>query len=112
VDIDDPDDPLIRPFLVTGGRTRPVVPDLSVETLVSAQPGARYRPLTAEARRLVELCDQPRSVAELAALLRLPLGVTRVLIGDLAAERILECHAPAVHTVPLLERIRDLVQKL
>src|SRR5690348_10256655 len=85
---DDDGDMLVRPFIVTGGRTRPVDERLRMETLVSAAPAALSAPLGFERRRIVELCQQPRSVAEVAAGLGVPVGVARVLIADLIAERL------------------------
>ncbi|MGH3916987.1 MAG: DUF742 domain-containing protein [Pseudonocardiaceae bacterium] len=72
----------VRPYTWTRGRTRPVY-DLAVETLVSTS--SRGPALTSvEHRSVAELCSAPRSVAEVAALLKLPLGVARVLLGDMA----------------------------
>jgi len=74
----------VRPYTWTRGRTRPVQ-DLAVETLVSASD--KGRDLTAicspEHAAIVELCTDIRSVAEVAALLALPLGVARVLLADM-----------------------------
>ncbi|WP_371502670.1 DUF742 domain-containing protein [Kitasatospora sp. NBC_00374] len=99
---------VVRPFIVTGGRTRPVQEDLRIETLVSALPSALAAPIGFERHRIVELCQYPHSVAELAALLPVPLGVARVLVADLAAERYVRVHPQAAGdvTVALLERIR------
>jgi hypothetical protein len=72
----------VRPYVLTRGRTQPPV-DLPLEALVTAGPAAARS--TGSARALVQLCRVPRSVAEVAALAGLPLGVTRVLVGDLAA---------------------------
>jgi hypothetical protein len=49
-------------------------------------PGRRLDPrrLPPEYLAILQLCAVPRAVAEVAGRLRLPLGVTRVLIGDLA----------------------------
>lgn len=78
----------VRPYTVTGGRTRPRSSELPLEALVSAALGAeRIGALTAERRRIVELtAERILSVAELSAYLLVPLGVTRVLVGDLVAE--------------------------
>ncbi|MGH4009747.1 MAG: DUF742 domain-containing protein, partial [Pseudonocardiaceae bacterium] len=77
--------PAARPYTWTGGRTSPVF-DLAVETLVSTSAHGRdMAALTSvEHRAVAELCRDPRSVAEVAALLSLPLGVARVLLGDMA----------------------------
>ncbi|WP_354642251.1 DUF742 domain-containing protein [Kitasatospora camelliae] len=100
---------VVRPFVVTAGRTRPVREELRIETLVSAAPAALAAPLGFERHRIVELCQYPRSVAELAALLPVPLGVARVLVADLAAERHVRIHDQLAGdpSIALLERIRD-----
>ncbi|GAA1157180.1 hypothetical protein F4556_002589 [Kitasatospora gansuensis] len=100
---------VVRPFVLTAGRTRPLRDELRLETLVSAPPAALAAPLSFERHRIVELCQSPRSVAELAALLPVPLGVARVLVADLAAERYVRVHEVAAGdaSVALLERIRD-----
>jgi hypothetical protein len=106
------DDVVIRPFLLTGGRTRPARDDLSVETLIQSDPSAATGSLRFEARRIVELCLQPKSVAELSAGLRVPLGVIRVLVADLVAEGRVTLVAPEDMSVQLIERIRDRVRAL
>lgn len=114
----DPDDPgsFVRPFIVTGGRTRPVDERLRIETLVSAAPAALSAPLAFERRRIVRLCQRPVSVAELAGLLGAPLGVVRVLIADLVAERLVTVHdlldVRDARARDLLERIREGVRAL
>ncbi|REE97057.1 DUF742 domain-containing protein [Thermomonospora umbrina] len=107
----------VRPFVVTGGRTRPTDERLRVEALITALPAALSAPLSFERRRIVELsCRRPLSVAELAALLGVPLGVARVLIADLIAERLVTVHDPVgLSDLPsraLLERIREGVRAL
>jgi hypothetical protein len=76
---------LVRPYAHTGGRTRSSHV-LAIEGLISSsqQPGAAAVLTTHHRRMIVDLCAQPRSVAEVAALLSVPLGVARVLLGDLA----------------------------
>jgi hypothetical protein len=49
--------------------------------LTSGGWGDRVMP---EMRAIVELCRRMRSVAEISALLKMPLGVVRVLLSDLA----------------------------
>lgn len=106
------DDVVIRPFLLTGGRTRPARDDLSVETLIQSDPFASTALLRFEARRIVEICARPRSVAELSAALRVPLGVVRVLVSDLVAEGLVTLVAQQDLSVQLIERIRDRVRAL
>jgi len=78
-------DVLIRPYARTGGRTRPTH-DLALEALISTTPRTGGRYLSREHRAIANLCTRPRSVAEVAALLAIPLGVARVLLGDLATD--------------------------
>ncbi|MEV0088809.1 DUF742 domain-containing protein [Saccharopolyspora sp. NPDC050642] len=76
---------LVRPYARTRGRTRTDY-DLAIETLVTTSERGRTQATQtrAEHRSISELCMEARSVAEVAAHLRLPLGVVRVLIGDMA----------------------------
>ncbi|KXK58308.1 hypothetical protein AWW66_30520 [Micromonospora rosaria] len=103
---------VVRPFLLTGGRTRPVQDGLRVETILSARPAALSAPLRFEARRIVELCQRPTSVADVAVALRVPLGVTRVLVADLLADGYLRREEQGELSVAMIERIRDRVRAL
>ncbi|MFJ9951349.1 DUF742 domain-containing protein [Kitasatospora sp. NPDC091207] len=77
----------VRPYVITGGRSRPTRAALAVESLVSALPDRPELPedslLNREHQRILELCRSLLSVAEVAAYLGLPLGVVKVLVGDL-----------------------------
>jgi Protein of unknown function (DUF742) len=106
------DDLVIRPFLLTGGRTRPAQDGLRVETLLQSSPGALSASLRFEARQIVELCQRTTSVAELAAALRVPLGVARVLVSDLVADGSLTLVQREELSVQMIERIRDRVRAL
>jgi DNA-binding IscR family transcriptional regulator len=63
----------------------------------------------------VEICADPQSVAEISAHLKIPLGVARVIVGDLAAEGLVAANAAAgANTtaqsrpdIKLLERVLD-----
>src|SRR5207245_1982841 len=110
-------DHIVRPFIVTGGRTQPADERLRVETLITAAPAALSAPLSFERRHIVELCQRPLSVAEVSHSLGIPIGVARVLIGDLIAERLVSAEEDALGFVgrpslDLLERIREGVRAL
>lgn len=107
-----PDEDLVRPFLVTGGRTVPLRGDLRIEAIVHTRPAALRAPLRFEARRVVELCQRPMAVVDVAVALRVPLGVVRVLVADLVHEGHLRCDAPEELPIELIERIRDRVRAL
>jgi hypothetical protein len=76
----------VRPYSLTGGRTR-FGHVLLVETFVATLDGralAEAPVKMPEMRAIVEVCRRMRTVAEISALLKLPLGVVRVLVSDLA----------------------------
>jgi hypothetical protein len=86
---------LVRPYYMTGGRGRPTQVDLEIEALVSTTAqGERSPKLTVEQRAIIALCRDLLSVAEVSARLDLPLGVTRVLIGDMATDGLVLVHRP------------------
>ena len=73
------------------------------------------RTTTPEARRIVDLCQTPLSVAEVAARLLLPVGVARVLVGDLVAANAVTVDVgaqDAANDVALLERLLDGIRAL
>jgi hypothetical protein len=107
------DDIVIRPFLLTGGRTRPTQESgLRVETLVQARPGIALGDLRFEHRQIVEVCSTACSVAEIAAAMRVPLGVARVLVSDLVADGSVTLLQREELSIQLIERIRDRVRAL
>ena len=77
----------VRPYSLTGGRTR-FTQVLNVETFVAALDTKVSQPRKPdrmpEMPAIVEVCRRMRTIAEIAALLKLPLGVVRVLVSDLA----------------------------
>ncbi|WP_367038818.1 DUF742 domain-containing protein [Streptomyces sp. Je 1-332] len=93
--------PLVRPYAMTGGRTRPgpsgVRFDLiALVTLDQSAPGpGDDTALGPEHRSLIELCrTETQTVAELAADADLPVGVVRVLLGDLLEMGCVNVHRP------------------
>ncbi|MEV6344847.1 DUF742 domain-containing protein [Actinoplanes sp. NPDC051851] len=107
------EDPVVRPFMLTGGRTQPVQDGLRIETQLHAVPAALSAPLRFEARQIVELCQRPMSIADLSSALVAPLGVVRVIVADLIAEGyMLVEDARGELSVALIERIVDRVRAL
>ncbi|MEY6568397.1 DUF742 domain-containing protein, partial [Streptomyces sp. PGLac3x] len=88
------DQPLVRPYAMTGGRTRPRY-QLAIEALISttADP-AQLQGLLPEHQRICHLCREVKSVAEVSALLSMPLGVARILVADLAEAGLVAIHQP------------------
>ncbi len=93
----------VRPYAVTGGRVRSAMSDLPLEALVEVMPGAvSSYGLTPEKRAILQHAAHTYvSIAELSALLRLPLGVVRILVADMQEEGHITVHTSApvnVHT--------------
>ncbi|OBF61448.1 hypothetical protein A5756_01825 [Mycobacterium sp. 852002-53434_SCH5985345] len=84
---------LVRPYTLTSGRTGTDV-DLPVEAPIQTlQAGLAYRWPADDAKgKIIQLCVGSPSVAEISARLDLPLGVTRVLVGDLVLSGYLRVH--------------------
>ncbi len=96
---------IVRAYAWTAGRTRSDA-RLELETLVSVPDGCSTARLPAEHHAVAELCRAARSVAEVAALLSLPLGVAKVLVGDLASRGVLVVHgAAAAPDIGMMERV-------
>lgn len=82
---DAADAAIVRPYAWTRGRTKSTM-DMRIEAMVTtSELGEDLEALTqTEHRSVAELCAEPRSVAEVATLLHVPLGVAKVLLGDMA----------------------------
>jgi Protein of unknown function (DUF742) len=80
-------------YAFTAGRTRPQGQELPLEALVTAT-GQAAAALQMESRAIVEMCSRPKSLAEIGAALKVPVGVARVLVGDLANGGYLRVHLP------------------
>ena len=85
--------PVVRPYAVTKGRTLPSgeqsfgLIDLVVAT--GERPPTHFRP-GPEHRRILSLCGRPIPIVDLISEIDLPIGVVRVLLGDLAGEGMLQ----------------------
>jgi hypothetical protein len=83
----------VRAYVWTGGRTKSLH-HFEIETLVTAaEPSGAA--VTQPHRAVLELCREPKSVAEVAALLAIPLGVAMVLLGDMAERGMIVVHGAA-----------------
>jgi hypothetical protein len=123
---EEPTGALVRPYAVTGGRTRPKV-EIAIEALVETTQkgrttgGTRDGALSQgrEQQYIVTLCDgRLQSLAEISARMSLPLGVARVLVADMASDGMVAVYEPtsidgndAVGT-ELLERVLSGLRKL
>lgn len=123
---EDEDDPFeagsgstsVRPYAWTKGRTRTGYA-LEIETLVSTSQRGREQLalLQVEHRAVADLCRQATSVAEVAALLKVPLGVAKVLVGDMAGLGLVVVHQSKsangdVPNMALMERVLSGLRRL
>ena len=102
--------PGLRPYLLTGGRVGSDQRSMEIETQVEMTERGIDEMLLAsfERREILQLCQRPIAVAEIAAQLNLHLGVVRVLVGDLVAEGRLATRRPEdglERSVPIIERV-------
>ncbi|NKZ04659.1 DUF742 domain-containing protein [Actinomadura latina] len=89
--------PVVRPYAMTRGRTRPDGAGFELIAVVAATgvpPGDRLR-YSPDHTRVLRRCASPVPVVDLAADLGLPIGVVRVLLGDLRDERLVAVVAEA-----------------
>jgi hypothetical protein len=94
---DDAAGPVVRPYAVTRGRTRsPGQPIDLVAVVTGVAPSMTDRMrLEPEHLRLLAGCQRPITVADLASDTSLPLGVVRVLLGDLIDRGLARVNLPA-----------------
>lgn len=104
---------LVRPFTLTGGRTRPSRADFTLITMVTAvdpPPDRAARPQP-EHTRILRLCAKPVVVAELAAKLDLSVSVVCIMLCDLLEEGRIIAQAPRqisrTSDMDLLQKVRD-----
>ena len=86
--VDRDSGPVVRPYALTGGRTEPATGEILDLIAIVVDSGRRCAPttrlgLSPEHRRILALCGQPTTVADVASDMALPLGVVRVLLADL-----------------------------
>jgi hypothetical protein len=96
--MDEDPGPLVRPYAMTGGRTTPDCGAFDLISMVMATRQSAHHDagsLEPEAAKILRHCQQPMSVAELAARMDLPAGTVKVLLGDLLAQRLIITRSPA-----------------
>lgn len=99
---------LIRSYTLTAGRTAAKV-ELAMEATLRLQAGAEAPVLSPSAAQVLEVCDR-RSVAEVSALTKMPIGVTRVLLGDLIEQGLIRIQATITDKSSTDERL-ELIER-
>jgi hypothetical protein len=109
--------PVVRPYALVRGRTRPTGRTLELISMVSSMHAGAQDPDGLEPEHLAVLreCAQPVSVAELTCALDLPLGVVRILLGDLRDMALVRTDPPPAEPladVRLLQAVLDGLRRL
>jgi uncharacterized protein DUF742 len=108
--------PVVRPYALTGGRTEPATGEiLDLVAIVVAAPGvADQGPagLSPECRKILRLCRQPATVADVVADTALPLGVVRVLLADLLVQGRLKVAPPQADERPSANLLEEVLHGL
>jgi hypothetical protein len=111
----------VRPYAITGGRTRHSQHNFSLITLVvalSPDPDETdHEPLEPEEAHILALCrDQALAIAEIAGRLDLPVSVVKILCGDLLNASLILVQAPPGQeeqaSVETIERVMDAIRQL
>ena len=115
--LDDDAGPVVRPYALTGGRTRPIGKSIDLIALVTAIRGLPPDPVGLEPEHVMVLrrCRLPTSVADLAADLDLPLGVVRILLADMRERGLIMIHHPVPTRLTdprILREVADGLRKL
>lgn len=112
---DDAAGPLVRPYAVTGGRTRTDQPDLQVITLVMALHPMEEVPahgLDLEHLQILSRSQRPVSIAEISSDLQLPLSVIKILTGDLIERRLLIFRSAITPDIQVLQAVINGIRRL
>jgi hypothetical protein len=116
--LDEEAGPVVRPYALIRGRTRPSGETLDLIAIITAVRGIQLDPwsLDPEHLEVLRLCRLPTSVAEIAADLDLPLGVVRILLGDLQERSLVAIHNPIpparLPDVQILKEVVDGLRRL
>jgi hypothetical protein len=109
----------VRPYAVTRGRTEPTR-EIAIEAILVTTFRGRQEGMYAgrDKHTIAMMCDgRPQSLAEVSARLRLPLGVTRVIVSDMTVDGLLSLHEPTDEDnyddrLDMLERVLSGLRRL
>jgi hypothetical protein len=107
---------VVRPYALVRGRIRGSGGGFDLVTMITVARRVRPDPAILEPEHLQLLCLCPATVADLAAGLRLPLGVVRVILGDLRERGFIQVRRPPepsrMPDLALLRRVADGLRRL
>ncbi len=106
--------PVVRPYALTGGRTRPSGESFDLLALVSSADGIMAEDILLEPEYLevIRQCRQPKPVADLASDLDLPLGVVRILLSDMRESGLITIRRPTRNRFADPQVLKDVADAL
>jgi hypothetical protein len=106
--------PIVRPYALTGGRSRPAGEDIDLLAIVwpirDSPPDPRM--MEPEHGLVLERCQPCRAVADLAADLELPLGVIRILLSDMREHGLIAIRRPPPAQATDVKILQDVLNGL
>jgi hypothetical protein len=106
--------PVVRPYALTGGRTRPIGEVIDLLALVTSLDLDPLNDLLLEPEYLevMRQCREPKPVADLASDLDLPLGVVRILLSDMRERGLITIRPPARNRLTDPQVLKDVADAL
>src|SRR5215469_2892599 len=108
--------PVVRPYALTGGRTRPIGERIDLIDMVRAVRADGLNPrLTPEQARVLASCQVPVALVEIASDLGLATGVVRILVSDLRERGLVRIHRArptGVSDLTVLRQVADGLRRL
>jgi hypothetical protein len=106
--------PVVRPYALVRGRTRPTGEALDVITMIQSRHFRVPDPVGLEPEHLAVLrqCAVPMSVADLSSAVDLPLGVIRILLGDLRDRGLIRIYLPRPERLADIRLLREVADGL
>jgi hypothetical protein len=106
--------PVVRPYALIGGRTRPIgeaIDLLALVTSIDLDP-LNDMLLEPEYLEVMRQCREPKPVADLASDLDLPLGVVRILLSDMRERGLISIRPPARSRLTDPQVLKDVADAL
>jgi len=111
--LDRNEGPVVRPYALTGGRTRPTGEAIDMLALVSStDTPVDELILEPEYLAVMRQCRPPKPVADLASDLNLPLGVVRILLSDMREHGLITIRPPAKGRLTDPQVLKDVADAL
>jgi hypothetical protein len=107
--------PVVRPYALTGGRTRPRGESFDLLAVVGSAVDAKAidrMMLEPEQAQVLRCCRKPTSVADLASELDLPLGVVRIMLSDMRERGLITVGKPTRAGLTDPRVLKDVVDAL